>query len=147
MSNSIREQILQAVAGILSPVAMEKGATFLRSPVIGVPREASPALLLFPESESILERPNDRVERALVLRIVALVREGGSQTPEALADELVVAAHAALFANANLDGFALGVKELDCEWDLEDADAAAVTVVQRYQITYRTCFDDLTQQG
>ncbi len=46
-----------------------------------------------------------------------------------------------------LEGLALGVKELDCEWDLEDADVAAVTVAHRYQIAYRTRFDDLTQQG
>jgi len=147
MANSIREQILQAVAGVLLPIATAQGATFSRSPVVGVTREASPALLLFPESESITARPNDRIERQLVVRLVALAREGGAPSPEALADELLVAAHAALFADANVGGLALGVQELDCEWDVEDADALAVAIPARYQITYRTLAADLSTKG
>lgn len=147
MSQSIREQILQALITTLAPVAATQGATLLRSPVHGVPREASPALLLFPESDTIVERPNDRVERQLIVRLVALARETGAGSPEALADQMLVAAHAALFADANLGGLALGLRELDCEWDVEDADAAAAAMPARYQITYRTLATDLTQPG
>lgn len=147
MPNSIREQILQAVTGTLAPVAAAQGARLLRSPTTGVPREASPALLVFPESDTIVERPNDRVERQLVVRLVALAREAGAVPPEALADQILVAAHAALFSNANFNGLALGLKELDCEWDVEDADATAAAVPARYQITYRTRFHDLASQG
>ena len=147
MSPSIREQILQALMATLAPVAAAQGATLLRSPVHGVPREASPALLLFPESDTIVERPNDRVERQLVVRLVALARETGAGPPEALADQILVAAHVALFADANLGGLALGLRELDGEWDVEDADAGAAAMPARYQITYRTLATDLTQQG
>ena len=105
------------------------------------------ALLVFPESDTIVERPNDRVERQLVVRLVALAREAGAMPPEALADQLLVAAHAALFSNANFNGLALGLKELDSEWDVEDADATAAAVPARYQITYRTRFHDLASQG
>ena len=147
MSPSIREQILQALMATLAPVARAQGATLLRAPVHGVPREASPALLLFPESDTIVERPNDRVERQLIVRLVALARETGAGPPEALADRILVAAHAALFRNANLGGLALGLRELDCEWDVEDADAGAAAMPARYQITYRTLATDLTQQG
>jgi hypothetical protein len=147
MPISIREQILQAVAGLLLPVAQSQGATFNRSPTTGISREQSPALLVFPESDAITQRSNDRVERQLVVRVVALARETSGEVPEAIADHLLVAAHAALFANTNLGGLALGIKELDCEWDVEDADATAALIPARYQITYRTLAHDLAGQG
>lgn len=147
MPNSIREQLLQAVTGLLSPVASAEGAHLLRSPPTGVTREHSPALLVFPESDAITQRPNDRVERQLVVRVVALARETTNDVPEIIADRLLVAAHAALFSNANLGGLSLGIKELDCEWDVEDADATAAALPTRYQITYRTLASDISKQG
>ena len=50
MPNSIREQILQAVTGLLTPVAVAAGAQVRRSPPTGITREQSPVLLVFPES-------------------------------------------------------------------------------------------------
>ena len=147
MPNSIREQILQAVAGLLLPVAQAQGATFHRSPTTGITREQSPALLIFPESEALTQRSNNRVERQLIVRVVALARETSGDAPEAIADQLLVAAHAALFVNFNLGGLCLGIKELDCEWDVEDADATAALIPARYQITYRTLAHDLASQG
>ena len=78
MPNSIREQILQAVTGLLTPVAAAAGAQVRRSPPTGISREQSPALLVFPESDAITQRPNDRVERQLVVRMVALARARAS---------------------------------------------------------------------
>jgi hypothetical protein len=147
MPTSIREQILQAVTGLLAPVAIAIGAEVRRSPPTGIAREQSPALLIFPESDAITQRPNDRVERQLVVRVVALARETSGDAPEVIADRLLVAAHAALFANLNLGGLCLGIQELDCEWDVEDADATAAAIPARYQVTYRTRCDDLSQQG
>lgn len=144
MDLSVRERILQAVMGLLSPVAAAGGAALLRSPATAVPREVSPALLLFPESDAIVERPNDRVERALTLRIVALARGEAAFTD---ADRLLTAAHAALMADPGLGGLALALRELDCEWDQDDADAGAAALPARYQIRYRTFANDLTRQG
>lgn len=147
MNHSIREQILQAVTVLLAPVAALQGAQVLRSPTTGVTREQSPALLIFPESDAVSPRINDRVERQLVLRVVALARETAGSTPEAIADRLLVAAHAALFDSANLNGLCLGLRELDCEWDVEDADALAASIPARYQITYRTMAHDISMIG
>lgn len=144
MNPSIREQLLQGLAARLAPVAKAQGAVLLRSPVIPVAREQSPALLLFPESDTIRERPNDRVERDLVVKLIALAR--GDDAAQ-VADALLVAAHVALFSDVNLGGLALGLKELDTEWDLEDADASACAIPARYQITYRTFVNDLSQTG
>lgn len=147
MTQSVREQLIQSVAQILAPVAELQGAQVLRSPTSGVTREQSPAILIFPENDAVSPRINDRVERQLVLRMVAIAREKDGIAPETIADALLVASHAAVFANANLNGLCLGVKELDCEWDVEDADALAVSIPARYQFTYRTFVHDISIPG
>ncbi|MFZ4482063.1 MAG: hypothetical protein ACOYNZ_19470 [Rhodoferax sp.] len=147
MNQSLRENIIQAVVALLSPIALAQGATLIRSPPTGITREQSPALLIFPESETVSPRINDRVERQLVLRMVAVARETVGSAPEAIADALLVAAHAELFASANLGGLCLGLRELECEWDVEDADATAAAIPARYQITYTTLARDISMIG
>jgi len=41
----------------------------------------------------------------------------------------------------------LGIREQDCEWEVEDADAVAATIPARYAITYRTLDTDLSTNG
>jgi hypothetical protein len=144
LNPSLREQLLQALVARLAPVASAQGAGVLRSPTLAVPREQSPVLLLFPESEAITDRANDRVTRDLTVRLMALARGDDAAT---VADALLVAAHRALFAEANFGGLALGLKELDTEWDLEEADATACAIPARYRITYRTLANDLSTLG
>lgn len=144
MNSSVREQLLQALESRLAPVAAAQGAGLLRSPTIPVTREQSPALLLFPESDAITERANDRVTRELTVRLTAL---GRGEDAAQIADALLVAVHQAWFADVNLGGLALGIKELDTEWDLEDADATACAIPARYRITYRTLVSDLSTSG
>jgi hypothetical protein len=145
--NSIREQILLAVMAAVRAAAEQLGATVHRSPTVAISRELCPALVVFPESEAITERSNDRVARELTVRIVALARAIPPLAPETEADRLLSAAHAALMANANLGGLALGVREQECEWEVEDADAIAAAIPARYAISYRTLARDLTQPG
>ena len=147
MPTSIRERLLQEIINRLSPMAHAEGAQIKRSPTTAISRDASPALLLFPEAESIAQRANDRIERHLIVRLVAMARETSGETAEVIADRLQVAAHAALFADANFGGLCIGLQELDCEWDIEDADATAASIPTRYQVTYRTLVHDLTAQG
>lgn len=147
MTHSIREQILRAVLTTLTPVAHAHGAQLLRSPTSAITREQSPALLLLPESETLSSRNNDRVERQLIIRLIALARETGDIAAESLADALLVSAHRALFADVNLGGLCLGLSELDADWEIEDADAIAAALPARYQISYRTLASDLATQG
>lgn len=146
-ANSIREQILLAVLEAVRPSAQALGATLHRSPTVVISREQCPALVVFPESESITERANDRVTRVLVVRLVALARAVPPATPETEADRLLTAAHAALLADRNLGELALGIREQECEWDIEDADAVAAAIPARYAITYRTLDTDLSTKG
>ena len=145
--NSIREQILLAALAAVRPHAESLGATLHRSPTVAISREQCPALVVFPESESITERANDRVTRELTVRLVALARAVPPAIPETEADRLITAAHAALLADRNLGGLALGLREQECEWEVEDADAVAVALPARYRITYRTLANDLSTPG
>ena len=147
MPTSIRERLLQEIVSRLSPLAHAEGAQIKRSPTTAISRDASPALLLFPEAESISQRANDRIERHLIVRLVAMARETSGEAAEVIADRLQVAAHAALFADGNFGGLCIGLQQLDCEWDIEDADATAASIPTRYQVTYRTLVHDLTAQG
>jgi hypothetical protein len=145
--NSIREQILQRLAGVLGVVAAAHSASVHRSPTVAIEREHCPALVLFPEADQITERANDRVTRELTVRITALARAIPPLVAETEADGLLTAAHAAVMLDVNLAGLALGVREIDAEFDIEDADATAAAIPQRYRITYRTLAADLSQLG
>jgi len=144
---SIREQILLALMAAVRPTAEGLGATVHRSPTVAIGREQCPALVVFPESDAITERANDRVTRELTVRIVALARAVPPVAPETEADRLLTAAHAALMADLNLGGLALGIREQECEWEVEDADAVAAAIPARYAITYRTLVRDLSSPG
>ncbi len=145
--NSIRERILQTIVATLTPVATAQGATVWRTPAVAITRDQCPALVVFAESESIAERSNDRVSRELTVRLVALARAVPPLVPETLADELLCAAHATLMMDVNLGGLSLGIRELECDWEVEDADALACAIPARYQITYRTLVSDLSTLG
>ncbi len=146
-ANSIRERILQAIVGVLTPVATDQAATVWRTPSVSITRDHCPALVVFPESESLAERANDRVTRELTVRITALARAVPPDVAETQADTLLCAAHAALMLDVNLGGLALGVREVESEWEVDDADGVAASASARYQITYRTLIADIAIQA
>ncbi|MCJ9707544.1 hypothetical protein LWS69_00665 [Bordetella hinzii] len=140
--SSIRERILREL--VTRCAAAVAPAPLLRFPTIPVTREASPVLLLFVEGDTVTAHANALVDRQLIVRLVALARGDGAFDT---ADRLVVAAHAALMADTNLGGLALGLREIDCEWEAEDADGGAAAIPARYEIRYRTLAADLTRHG
>lgn len=140
--NSVRERILREAVARLS-VAIAP-VLVLRVPTVPLTREASPALLLFVDGDSITAHANHLVDRLLMLRMVVVAR--GADAFD-VADRALVAAHAALLADSNLSGLAIAVREIDCEWESENADAGAVALPARYEVRYRTHAIDLTQAG
>lgn len=146
-TNSLRERILLAVLDAVRPPLQALGATVHRSPTVAITREQSPALVVFPESDAISERANDRVTRLLTIRLVALARAVPPAIPESEADRLLTAAHAALMRDGTLGELALGIREQDGEFEIEDADDLVVALPARYAITYRTLAHDLSIQG
>ena len=146
-ANSIRERILQTLVARLTPVATDQAATVWRTPSVSITRDQCPALVVFPESESLAERANDRVTRELTVRITALARAVPPDVAETQADALLCAAHAALMLDVNLGGLALGVREVESEWEVDDADGVACSASARYQISYRTLIADISVQA
>ena len=104
MPNSIRERILQAAVGRIASAVGPLNAEVHRSPTVALTREQAPAVVVFPESDEVTERPNDRVERQLVVRLVSLARGTPPTPPETEADALLVAAHAALMVETTVGG-------------------------------------------
>ena len=143
MPQSRREQIvreiLARIAAAVSPVAV------LRQPTAAIPREQSPALVLRIESDAPIKRINELMEREFVLRLIGHARD--PVDGYAVADDLVCRAHTALLSEASLGGLALGVTEIEADYQAEDADVEAVAIPATYRITYRTLVSDITQGG
>ena len=146
-SNSIRERILQAVVAVLTPVATGQAATVWRTPSVAITRDQCPALVVFPESEALADRANYRVTREVTVRITALARAVPPDIAETQADALLCAAHSALMGDVNVGGLALGIREVESEWEVDDADGVAASTSARYQITYRTLIADISIQA
>lgn len=64
--NSVRERVLREVVARLSSAIAP--VPVLRMPAVPVPREASPALLLFVDGDSITAHANHLVDRLLINR-------------------------------------------------------------------------------
>ena len=143
MPQSRREQIvreiLARIAAAVTPIVV------LRQPVTAIPREKTPALVVTVESDTPVKRANDRMERELVVRLVALARDPVDGF--AVADDLVCRAHAALMNDPTLGELSLGIAEMEADWQAEDADIEAVAIPATYRITYRTFVTDLTSKG
>ena len=143
MPQSRREQIvreiLARIATAVSPIVV------LRQPTTAIPREKTPALVVTVESDTPVKRANDRMERELVVRLVALARDPVDGF--AVADDLVCRAHAALMNDPTLGELSLGIAEMEADWQVEDADMEAVAIPATYRITYRTFVTDLTSKG
>lgn len=140
---SRREQIVREVVArctaAVAPVAV------LRQPVTAIPRERTPALIVVIESDNPVKRANDRMERDLIVRVTGFARD--PVDGYAVADDLVCRAHAALMIDPALGDLALGIAEMEADWQAEDADMEAVAIPATYRITYRTFVTDLTSKG
>jgi hypothetical protein len=135
----IVREVIARIAAAVSPISV------LRQPVTAIHREQTPAIVVTVESDAPVKRANDRMERELVLRIIGHARD--STDGHGVADDLVCRAHAALMADPALGDLALGIAEMEADWQAEDADMEAVAIPATYRITYRTFVTDLTRKG
>lgn len=140
---SIREQIVrEIVARVTSAVSPVR---VLRQPLVAVTRDQSPAVIVSVESDTPVKRSNDRVERELVVRITALVRS--TDDGYAIADDMLCRVHEDIFADVSLCNLAIGVTEMDTDYNAEDADADALAISVGYRVSYRTMMKDITSKG
>jgi hypothetical protein len=145
--NSIRERILLAVMAAVRPAVEGLGATLHRSPTVAISREQCPALVVFPESESITERANDRVTRELTVRVVALARAVPPASPETDADRLLTAAHAALLADRHVWWVGAGHPGAGERVGSRGRRCGGRGAPGALRITYRTLANDLSTLG
>lgn len=138
---SIRERItgalLARLIANLSPIAV------LRAPVPPANRSALPLLVIEPQGESVEQREGEMVERHLTFVLAVLTR---GDNAAAQADALQVAAHQALMATAQAPEPNFLIREIDCDWDVEDADLIALRLTTRYQITYHSHPHDISRE-
>jgi hypothetical protein len=138
MSTSLRERILQAVASRVQGAATVSGARFVRQPVLGIPTEQAPVLVMMFDGEQVLDRSALHATREISLRVGALTRNTNDTADLTAADALLVSAHAALLADTTLGGLALAVDEQGAELETADTADVAVLLAQRYAVRYRT---------
>ena len=138
MSTSLRERILQAVASRVQGAATASSARFVRQPVLGIPTEQSPVLVMMFDGEQVLDRSALHTTREISLRVGALTRNTNDTADLTAADALLVSAHAALLADTTLGGLALAVDEQGAELETADTADVAVLLAQRYAVRYRT---------
>jgi len=149
MVTSVRERILQTAASAMASVAAAHGAKFLRSPLVPITREQTPALVLVPELDTVLGRFGLATERKLTISLIAVTRQAGTTGSDPLldADALLVAAHAALMAAVTGSGLSVGIAEADTDWDIKTFEVTSAYLPARYTITYRTACADIATQG
>jgi hypothetical protein len=147
---SVREQIIRAVMQTLEPVAQQYGAVFVRRPIDGFSENDGEgcALAVFAESDepaSEKAQINNRSARTLVVRIVPQVFD--ADDPDRIADAILVDAHKMLFANRNLYGLALTLRQGDCTWASESGIVPVGQIPAAYEIDYRVQEADIAQRG
>ena len=143
MPQSRREQIIRNVITRCQDAISPTGV--LRQPTIAIPREQTPVLVVAVLSDAPVTRSNDRMERELVLRILAHARD--PTDGYAVADDLLCRSYVALLADTTLGGLALSLAEMEADYLVEDADVEAIAIPAIYRITYRTLFSDISQGG
>lgn len=134
----IRSVLLRCQTAV-SPVLV------LRQPVLAIPREQTPVLIIGVLSDGPVARSNDRLERELLIQLTAHARD--PTEGHAKADDLICRVHLGLFADVSLGGLALGIDEMDADFQAEDADGDAIAIPATYRITYRTLVSDISQGG
>jgi len=134
----IRDILMRCQAAV-APV------TVLRQPTTALPREQTPILIVTVISDVPVKRSNDRMERELVVRIIAHVRD--PTDGYGVADDLLCRVHRGLLADPSLGGLALSLDEMDADYQSEDADGEAIAIPAAYRITYRTLVSDLSAGG
>ena len=85
----------------------------------------------------------EQVERHLQLSLTVLTRGDAAALQ---ADQIQVAAHQALMVNATPPDPAFLIRELDCDWDAEEADLIALRLTTRYLIIYHSHPQDMSRE-
>jgi hypothetical protein len=130
---SLREQIVAAIAATLT--GTPAGSNVFRSRSIPILRNLSPAIVVTPADEEVTQTLGAKVNRKFDVRVEVIAR---GTIPDSAADATCVSAHAKLMLDKRLGGLCIGIQERSTNWDIQDADLDAVSVVTTYTVLYQT---------
>jgi len=149
MSSTIREQILEYIAGtgaaggpLTGGVVAVAGVTAVyRSRQAAVERSEGIVVLVQSKDEKVENRNTGLAIRDFSPEVILILR---SDTPEQDADPIIALIQAALFADQTLGGLASRIIEEGTEWTFAEADTVAAEVSMTYRIRYLTPTTTLT---
>lgn len=138
---SLRERITQALLARLA--ANLPSLNVQRAPVPAAQRQTLPQLIVEPQGESVEPGEGESVLRQLTLAVAVLTR---GDDAVASADAWQVSVHPLLMAIPQPSEPGFLIRELGCDWELEDADLIAVRLITRYQISYHSHPQDISKE-
>lgn len=142
--SSLRERILQAIETALAEVPAPDQSGFIpiyRDSSQALRATARYALLADWQSETVQTLTSDRDECALRLSISALMVD--TERQDAVLDQIITAAHAALMADRTLGGLASAIYRRAASRDTQVAEQIQNEVSQGYEVVYRHKANDM----
>jgi hypothetical protein len=132
MTASIRDQILDRFQNLGSAIP---NLVAYRSREAAIARTEGPALLVRWDDEEVGNEAVGLTKRDLTVTLTFIAR---GTVPDKVADPLMVAMHAAIYADQTLGGLCARVIEMGTKPDFEVADQDAVAIVVSYRVRYLT---------
>lgn len=139
MSNSKREQILEAVKTLIVSISGLETATF-RSRQAAFNREETPSVIVSWAGDDPIQTVIPFYDWNLLLRITVYTR---GDVPDSVADPFVQAIHKKLMDNQELGGLAMEIFPARVVPLFGEADLDSATISCDYRIKYRTTEDDI----
>lgn len=129
---SIRDQILDFVTALGDAIP---GAAAYRSREAAFARDEGPAILVRWADDQAETKMDGLTVRDLAMTVTFIAR---GAIPDQVADPIMVAMHAAIYADQTLGGLCRRVIEGETKPDFEVADQNAVAIVVAYKVRYLT---------
>lgn len=138
-----RELILQTIKARLVTAGAATGCTGVyRTRADQYDRDEAPAITLGWVTDDADRMVVPYTERTLQVEVGVYTR---GNEPDALADPIVQAIHAGLFADRTLGGLCVDITEAGDRLDVDAADSTAAMVIKQYAVWYRHIMEDMAQ--
>jgi hypothetical protein len=143
MSNSIREQIMTALAAALAAGGAPAGLTVHRERTRPVETDSLPAVMLYAEDEQPKPLGGDAyraplTERQLSIGLQCRAKGATGVSPDQALDPILVWAMKTVLANEAFGGLANGVEENRTVWSSREGDDPVAAATVHFTIKYRT---------
>lgn len=129
-----REQILQALKARLGALSGLGITGVHRSRADPFQPDEAPALNLVPDLDEPAENTIGMIDSTLSVEVHVFHR---GQEPDALADPIVQAVHAALMTEPTLGGLAIDIAEGSTGWEFDSSDRTSLLVRLKFTVMYR----------